>query len=71
MEKYPNEDRYRHASKYNNEDDCVANDGKWVNFYNYLEITEDTTEAECDENDNTMWEIPYRSDKIDQLTGSI
>ncbi|CAB3999956.1 Hypothetical predicted protein, partial [Paramuricea clavata] len=68
MEKYPDEDRYRHASKYNNEDDCVANDGKWVNFYNYLEITEDTTEAECDENDNTMWEIPYRSDKIDQLT---
>jgi hypothetical protein len=71
MEKYNNEDRYKHASKYNNEAACVSNDGLWVNFYNYLEIKEDTTEDECNELDNTMWQIPYRSDEIDQLTGVV
>ena len=67
LEKYGNEDRYKHASRYNNADECVANNGLWVNFHNYLEIS-DQTEEECN-GDNVEWAIPYRSEQIDQLTG--
>jgi hypothetical protein len=71
MEKYANEDRYKHASEHNNEANCVDDGGKWVNFHNYLEIKEDLNEEECEALDDTEWAIPYRSDEIDQLTGSI
>ena len=27
----------KHWSRYNNEKDCVKNNGKWIEFYNYLE----------------------------------
>ena len=71
MEKYAKKDRYRHASKYNNQADCAANGGKWINFHNFLEIKENTTEDECKQLTNTEWGIPYRSDELDQLTGVV
>ena len=71
MEKYKKEDRYRHASVYNNQTGCEGNGGLWINFHNFLEIKENTTEDECNELANTEWEIPYRSDEIDQFTGVV
>jgi hypothetical protein len=31
----------KHASKWNNEDDCIKNEGEWIEFYDYLKILED------------------------------
>ena len=36
MEKYGNGNR-KHWSRYNNEADCTANGGEWLEFTNYLE----------------------------------
>ena len=62
------ETRWRHASKYNNKADCEANEGKWINFHNYLEILPDKTKDEC-KGESVIWAIPYRSEDIDQLEG--
>jgi hypothetical protein len=61
------EPRWRHASKYNNKVACEANKGKWINFHNYLEIT-NKTKNEC-KGDSVIWAIPYRSEHLDQLKG--
>lgn len=38
VEYYDNNNNQRkHASRYNNEADCTANDGEWLPFTNYLE----------------------------------
>lgn len=62
------ETRWRHASKYNNKVDCEANEGKWINFRNYLEILPNKTKEEC-KGGSVIWAIPYRSEDIDQLKG--
>ena len=36
VEYYNNGDR-KHASRYNNEEDCTENDGEWLAFSNFLE----------------------------------
>lgn len=72
MELYPKtrrnpETRWRHASKHNNHDACEANGGKWIDFQNYLEIS-NKTETLC-KGESDIWTIPYRSENIDQLEG--
>ncbi|XP_054752094.1 protein DD3-3-like [Lytechinus pictus] len=37
VEYYTNNGQRKHASRYNNEADCTANDGEWLPFVNYLE----------------------------------
>lgn len=62
---------WRHASQYNNKVECEKNKGKWVEFSNYLEIT-DKSKAECISGpggERLIWAIPYRSEHIDQLKG--
>ena len=40
--------QYKLASKYNNKKECLANNGQWLEFYNYLEkATHLKTEATC------------------------
>ncbi|XP_072175305.1 protein DD3-3-like [Diadema setosum] len=47
VEFYGNGQR-KHASRYNNEADCTANDGQWLAFTNYLEkAPQFNTEAQC------------------------
>ena len=72
MERYPKRNptqqtRWRHDSKYNNQVTCQANGGKWINFHNYLEIT-NKSKIECN-CQSLIWAIPYRSENIDQFVG--
>ena len=63
------ETRWRHDSKHNNKADCEANDGKWVNFHNFLEILPNKTEDGC-KDQSTIWAIPFSPESIDQLKGN-
>ncbi|KAI6646505.1 Protein DD3-3-like [Oopsacas minuta] len=64
-EKFEGTEIYRDTSKWNNEAECIANAGEWLDFYNYLEIDEGRNQANC-ENDNNdqitrKWARPYPS----------
>lgn len=37
VQNYPNVNRKRHFSRYNNPAECAENDGEWVDFYNFIE----------------------------------
>ena len=42
------DNQYKFSSKYNNQKECEANKGEWLDFYNYLEkATQHKTEAAC------------------------
>ena len=59
----------KHWSKWNNQKECEANEGKWKEFTNYLEkAPKFTTEAACKAaGKDYVWGIPYRGDKEECL----
>ena len=63
---------FRHDSIYNNKIDCEKNDGIWVAFSNYLELSpQQNTESACKsastDSNRLIWALPYRSKDIDNL----
>ncbi|CAB4037978.1 Hypothetical predicted protein, partial [Paramuricea clavata] len=73
LQYYPSKaDGFRHDSVYNNEIDCKKNKGFWISFSNYLEeYPKYQTEAKCKAGSSRKlplkWDIPYRSEDIDNL----
>jgi len=64
VQNYPNSNRKRHFSRYNNPAECAENDGEWVDFYNFIE--KDATannQAACESKTNAqhtyVWGVPF------------
>ena len=65
-------DGFRHDSIYSNKKDCENNHGFWISFSNYLEEypkyqTEQACYAGSSKHLHLKWDIPYRSEDIDNL----
>ena len=72
MEKFKGSNKYRPWSKYNNEDDCVDNDGEWLEFTNYLErAPKYTSKSQCEAASNPsaphVWARPMGQVELECL----
>ena len=57
-----NDGKPKHWSKWNNELDCLKNNGKWLELYNYLEKANNYKDQKtCESNKNYKWALPHDS----------
>lgn len=71
IEKWLDTNTKRHYSRWNNKQDCVQNNGKWTELFNFLEkAPQFNSEDKCVTNSinglNYLWAVPY--DTLDGIT---